>query len=173
MSKSAKSNPEKGLRTVSIDFAGQTRTLKFSHPIVGNFEAEANGILHAIKATPEDQFLFADRLIGGWLGQAKILSCALRHAMNNELPQAGIDSGIDDYIQSGGQKIDLIRAIMRAYYMATDPSSLALLERSWKASDEFQAIQDKAATEQTEIMEKKIAAAKAKIDGSDMKELPS
>lgn len=169
----SKKNPEKGLRTVSIEFAGQTRTLKFGHSTVGNFESEANGILHLARAIPEDKFLFADGLIMGWLGQAKVLSCALRHAFGSELLQAEIDSGIDDYIQAGGKKRDLIRDIIRAYQMATDPSSLALLERNWKASDERQKILDNAEIDQMEAVEKAIAEAKARIDGSPSTESPS
>ncbi|MFA5377746.1 MAG: hypothetical protein WC455_18495 [Dehalococcoidia bacterium] len=159
---SKKSNPEKGLRTVSIEFAGQTRQIKFSHTTIGNLEEDANRILRA-NGISKDGMLFADTIISGWLGNAKILSTALHHGLNRELSLEEINNGIDSYIEAGGKKLDIIRDIARAYKLATDPSSLASLERSWKVSDERQAMLTEAENQQMDAVAKAIAEAKAKL----------
>ena len=168
-----KSNPEKGLRTVSIEFAGQTRQIKFSHTAIGNLEEDANRILRA-NGISKDGMLFADTIISGWLGNAKILSTALHHGLNRELSLEEINNGIDSYIEAGGKKLDLIRDIARAYKLATDPSSLASLERSWKVSDERQAMLTDAENQQMEAVAKAIADAKARLTpGSTSSESPA
>ena len=170
---SKKSNPEKGLRTVSIEFAGQTRQIKFSHTAIGNLEEDANRILRA-NGISKDGMLFADTIISGWLGNAKILSTALHHGLNRELSLEEINNGIDSYIEAGGKKLDLIRDIARAYKLATDPSSLASLERSWKVSDERQAMLTDAENQQMEAVAKAIADAKARLTpGSTSSESPA
>ena len=170
---SKKSNPEKGLRTVSIEFAGKTRQIKFSHTAIGNLEEDANRILRA-NGISKDGMLFADTIISGWLGNAKILSTALHHGLNRELSLEEINNGIDSYIEAGGKKLDLIRDIARAYKLATDPSSLASLERSWKVSDERQAMLTDAENQQMEAVAKAIADAKARLThGSTSSESPA
>ncbi|MCK9568629.1 hypothetical protein M0R72_06790 [Candidatus Pacearchaeota archaeon] len=172
---SKKSNPEKGLRTVSIEFAGQTRQIKFSHTAIGNLEEDANRILRA-NGISKDGMLFADTIVSGWLGNAKILSQVLYHGLKHEddkISLEEIDNGIDSYIESGGKKLDLIRDIARAYKLATDPSSLASLERSWKVSDERQAMLTEAENQQMEAVAKAIADAKARLTpGSTSSESP-
>ena len=170
---SKKSNPEKGLRTVSIEFAGKTRQIKFSHTAIGNLEEDANKILRS-NGISKDGMLFADTIVSGWLGNAKILSTVLYHGLNRELSLEEIDNGIDSYIESGGKKLDLIRDIARAYKLATDPSSLASLERSWKVSDERQEILTAAENEKITAVEKAIADAKARLTpGSPLKDSES
>ena len=159
---SKKSNPDKGLRSVNIDFAGQNRTLKFTHPVIGDFEADCNVVLRSLGVI-RDGMVFADGIMSNWLGNARILSHAIHHGTGKTLTLAEIDSGIDDYIQMGGKKDELIRAIIRAYRLATDPSSLVLIERNWKAFDDRQKILSDAEIKQMEAVEKAIAEAKAKM----------
>lgn len=161
MSKSTKPNPEKGLRTVSIEFGGKTRTLKFGHTTIGDFEADANQILRAQKAIDPGNMVFADGIMQSWLGNARIFSLALRYGLADDLPEK-IDDAIDSYIEAGNSKLELTRAIIRAYRMATDPSSLASLERNWKISDDRMRFNTQAEIEGMERMEKIIADAKAK-----------
>jgi hypothetical protein len=131
-----KSNPDKGLRTVDINFAGEKRTLKFTHSTIGDFEADANVVLRAMGVLSGSQMIFAEGIISGWLETARIFSFALYHGLGKTLEVPEIDDGIDAHVQAGGSKQDLIRDIKRAFRMATDPSSLASLERSWKAYDQ-------------------------------------
>jgi hypothetical protein len=158
---SRKPNPEKGLRTVSIEFGGKTRTLKFGHAAIGDFEAEANQILRQQKAVEPGNMVFADGIMQTWLGNAKIFSMALRYAMLNDLPE-NIDAAIDSYIEAGNSKLELTRAVIRAYRMATDPSSLASLERNWKISDDRQKVLTEADNERLTTIEKAIADVQAK-----------
>lgn len=169
---SKKSNPDKGLRSVNIDFAGENRTLKFTHPIVGDFEADCNSVLRIIGVV-SNGMIFADTLISNWLGNAKVFSYALYHGFGKALTRDEVDNGIDRYIQDGGKKDDLIRAIIRAYRLATDPSSLALIERSWKAYDDRRKILSEAEIKQMEAVEKAIAEATAKMLGSPSSESES
>lgn len=168
-----KSNPDKGLRAVSIDFAGKTRDIKFSHAAIGRFEEECNSVLQAVGAVKPGMMIFADGIMESWLGNAKIFSLALYHGLARELSLEEIDSAIDDYIDAGGKKLDLLRAIIRAYTLATNPSSLAFLERNWKISDERKAMLTEAQNQQIEVVEKALAEAKAKlIPGSQSTDLP-
>lgn len=168
-----KKNTDKGLRTVSIDFAGESRTLKFSHSAIGDFESDCNVVLRSLGAVQGAQMIFADGIMNTWLGNARIFSYALYRGLGKTLKLSEIDEGIDAYIQSGQKKDDLIRAIIRAYRAATDPSSLALMERNWKASDERQTILSKAELDQMEAVEKAIDEAKAKMSGLPSSESPS
>jgi len=165
MSKSTKSNPEKGLRTVSIEFADKTRQLKFGHTSIGDFESEANAILRVDGVIAPGNMLFADRIMDGWLGNARIFSQALYHGLKHEdkdLSLADIDVAIDSFIEDGGLKQDLVRAIITAYRYATNPSSLASLKRNWKISDDRQMFLTEADNEFMDNQEKIIADAKAK-----------
>jgi hypothetical protein len=170
---SKKVNPEKGLRSITFDFAGESRTLKFSHPSVGEFEADSNSVLRSIGALQDGRFLFADMLIASWIANAKVMSLALYHGFGKKLTLKEIDAGIDDFIQAGGSKQDLLRNIIRAYKYATDPSSVALLERSWKNSDDQNAILSDAELKHIEGVEKAIAVAKERqMDGSNLNGSP-
>lgn len=169
---SKKSNPEKGLRTVDIDFAGKTGTLKFSHSLNSEFEAAANRILRSDGLVSEGM-IFVEGLMSQWIGNAKVFSLALYYGFNKELSLKEIDTGIDEYIQAGGAKLDLTRSIIRAFKMATDPSSLALTERNWKASDERQSILSNAELDQMEAVEMAIAEVKAKMTGLPSNDLPA
>ena len=166
MSKSNKSNPDKGLRTISIDFAGESRTLKFGHSAIGDLEADCNAVLRSLGAIQGAQMVFSEGLMSTWLGNARIFSYALYHGLGKAMKLAEIDDGIDAYIQSGGKKVELVRAITRAYYIATDPSILSSLERNWKASDGRTEILTDAENKQIEAVEKAIAEAKVKMLGS-------
>ena len=170
---SKKSNLDKGLRSVNIDFAGQNRTLKFTHPVIGDLEADCNIVLRSMGVV-QSGMVFADGIIGSWLGNARILSHAIHHGIGKTLTLEEIDEGIDRYIQDGGKKDDLIRAIIRAYRLATDPSSLVWIERSWKVSDEKTRVLTKAEQDHIEAVEKAIAEAKVKmIPGSPSSESES
>lgn len=156
-----KTNPEKGLRTVQINFAGKQRTLKYSHSARGNFEADANQVLRAQGAL-KDGMIFADSLMMGWLGNAKILSLALRYALIGEAdPVQDIDAAIDSFIEDGGKEVELVRDIITAYRYATDPSSVASLQRSWQISEERQKFLTEAENKAMDSLEKTIADAKA------------
>jgi hypothetical protein len=78
-----------------------------------------------------------------------------------------VDAAIDSFIEAGGSKLELTRAIVTAYRYATNPSSVASLKRSWQISDDRQEFLTKADNERMETIEKAIAEARAKpIPGS-------
>jgi hypothetical protein len=180
MSKQSKSNPEKGLRTVSIEFGGKQRTLKFGHTSIGDFEAEASQVLRMQKVIEPGQMVFADGLVRTWLGNAKIFSIALKYGLvddaKNDPDNAIKDIGaaIDEYIESGKAKHDLTRAVITAYNYATNPSFVASLKRSWQISDDREKFNTAEEVEAMERMEKIIADAKAKVTlGLPSNDLPS
>lgn len=159
---SKKSNPDKGLRTINIEFGGKTRTLKFSHSAIGDFEAEANAVLRSQRIIEPGNMIFADGLMASWLGNARVFSLALKCCLANDPPE-NVDVAIDSYIESGGSKLGLTRDILRAYRLATDPSSLVSLEKNWKLSDERQSILTEAENQQITAIEKAIAEMKVKL----------
>jgi hypothetical protein len=161
MSKQSKSNPEKGQRTVSIDFGGKQRTLKFGHEAIGNFEAEANDILRSQKAIESGNMVFAEGIMTNWIGNAKIFSMALRYGLIDDMPD-NIGAAIDSFIENGGSKLELTRAIITAYRYATNPSTVASLKRSWQISDERQTFLTEAENQAMDSMETAIQDAKAK-----------
>lgn len=154
-----KSNPGKGLRTVSIEFGGKTRNLKFGHTSIGRFEAAANEILRSMGVIEPGSMIFADGIMQSWTGNAQILSLALQYATLDD-PVENMDSAIDSYIEAGGSKRDLIRQIITAYRYAVDPSSVASLHRNWKISDDRQEYLTKAENEAMDTMETAIRKAK-------------
>jgi hypothetical protein len=160
MATKSKSNPEKGLRTVSIEFGGKIRTLKYPHAIIGDFEAAANAILREQRAIEPGVMLFADRIMLGWLENAKIFSLALTYGLKEDSPD-NVDAAIDSFIEAGGSKRDLIRNIITAYRYASDPSSVASLMRNWKLSDDRQSFLTKAENEAMDTMEAAILKAKS------------
>ena len=165
MANKQKSNPEKGLRTTTIEFAGKTRKLEFTHSIVGDFEADANGILRSMGAIEPGNMVFADRLMEVWIGTSKILSCALLHGLrkdDKELTLELVNDGIDAYIKSGGEKLALNQAVVLAYRYATNPSSVASLQRNWQISRDLMTSFSNAELKRMDLMEKAIADAKAK-----------
>lgn len=176
MSKPTKSNPEKGLRTVTIEFAGKTRQLKYTHPVIGDFENVANSILRSAQVISEGKMLFADGIMDGWLGNARILSYALLYGLKHEdkeLSLGTIDGAIDSFIEAGGNKQDLIRAIITAYRYATNPSSLVSMMRNWKISDDRLEILTQAENEKITTIERAIVDVRAKmIPGSPSTESP-
>jgi hypothetical protein len=162
MAKPTKSNPEKGLRTVSIDFGGKQRTLRYGHTAIGDFEADANQVLRAQKAVEPGGMIFADGIISNWLGNAKIFGLALKYGLSEDLPE-NIDAAIDSFIEAGGSKLELTRAIITAYQYATNPSTVASLMRRWQISDDRQEFLAKADNEFLDKQEKIIAEARAKL----------
>lgn len=154
------SKTDKGLKSISIDFAGEKRTLKWTHEASGKFEEDANTALRAIKVIPEGQMIFADGLINGWLGNAKVFSFALYYALGEAVISSEIGKGIDAYIQAGGSKQELTRNLIRAFKVATDPNSLASLERSWKAYDRRQANLTDIENKRMDAIEKALQEAK-------------
>lgn len=177
MSRTSKSSPEKGLRTVTIEFAGKTRQIKFTHSVIGDFEAQANGILRGMQVIEPGNMIFAERIMDMWLGNARIFSQALYFGLKHEdkdLSLDIIDTAIDAFIEAGGQKQDLVRAIITAYRYATNPSSVASLTRSWQISDDRQAILTVSENEYMDTVEKALLEAKAKqTPGSPSSDLPS
>jgi len=139
-------NPEKGKRGVAIEFAGKHRLLKYPHGLVGDFEQIAYDSLKKSGLIERDKegnisVLFADALIPGWLGNAKVFSLALLYGLKHEdaeLTIEVVDAGIDSYIEDGGSSQDLWRAIVEAYRLARDPSSVVSLKQNWKTLDEIQ-----------------------------------
>jgi len=188
---SKKSNPEKGLRTVSIEFGGKTRALKFGHSIIGDFEAEANQILRALGVN-RGGLILADSImatdengtIQGYITIAKIQSCALYYALKSDDPTISMDvidgkaatyaedgkikteaipGAIDVYIENGGSILDLMRKVITAYLYATHPSFVASLLRNWKNSDDRQEILTEAQNQKIDSVERAIAEMKAKL----------
>jgi hypothetical protein len=172
-----KNNPEKGLRTVTIEFSGKTRQLHFGHKAIGKFEEDANIILRSMQVIEPGNMLFADRIMDGWLGNARIFSQALYYGLKHEdkdLSLDIIDAAIDSFIEAGGQKQDLVRAIITAYRYATNPSTVASLQRSWQISNDRQAILTASENEYMDTVEKAIQDAKAKkTDGLPSSDSPS
>ncbi len=154
------SKTDKGLKSISIDFAGEKRTLKWTHSAIGDFEADANAVLRAMNVIPSGQMLFAEGIITGWLGNARIFSQALYYALGKAIESSKIDEGIDAYIQAGGSKQELTRELIRAFKVATDPSSLASLERSWKAYDRRKANLTEIENKKMDAIEKALQEAK-------------
>ena len=200
MSKSTKSNPEKGLRAVSIEFAGKTRQLKFTHSIVGDFEKEANDILKMMGVSKGGMIL-ADSLmatdehgtITGYIAIAKIQSLALYYALKSDDPTISMDiidgkaatyaedgkikteavqGGIDAYIENGGTIADLMRKVITAYLYATSPSFVASLQRKWKNFDDRMGILTESDNEAITAVEKKIAEVKESIADAKAKATP-
>lgn len=169
---------EKGLRTVTINFGGKNRSLKFSHAAIGNFESDANAVLRSQRAIEPGNMIFADGLMQTWLGNAKIFSLAIRHGLTEDSKLdpdnavKDIDAAIDAYIAAGGSKLDLVRDIIRAYRLATDPSSLASVERNWKISDDRQAFLTEKENNAMDTIEAMIKKAKEKTTGSPSTESP-
>jgi hypothetical protein len=190
MSKTSKSNPEKGLRTVSIEFAGKTRKLFFSHAIIGDFEAEANQILRAL-GIGRGGMLLADNLmatdengmITGYIAIAKIQSLALYYALKSDDPAISMDiidgkaatyaedgkvktdaihGAIDAYIENGGTVVDLMRKVVTAYGYATNPSIVASLQRKWQISEDRLKVLTEADNERLTTIEKAISDVRAK-----------
>lgn len=191
MATKSKSNPEKGLRTVSIEFGGKTRTLKFTHSIVGEFEAEANQILRLLGVN-RGGMLLADNLmatdengaITGYIAIAKIQSLALYYALKFDDPTISMDlidgkaatyaedgkikteavqGHIDAYIENGGTILDLMRKVITAYRYATNPSFVASMIRNWKNYDGRMEILTASDNDKITAIEKAIADAKAKL----------
>jgi hypothetical protein len=188
---SKKSNPEKGLRTVSIEFGGRTRTLKFGHAVIGDFEAKANEILRELGVSRGGMIL-ADNLmstdengmITGYIAISKIQSLALYYALKLDDPTISMDliegkpatyaedgkikteaiqGGIDAYIENGGTMLELMRKVITAYRYATSPSFVASLMRNWKNYDDRVEILTAADNDKITAIEKAIAEAKAKL----------
>lgn len=135
-------NPTKGMRGVSIEFAGKHRLLKFMHGPLGDFETEANAVLRPNLTS--GQKLFANALMGGWLGDAKIMALALLYGLKHEdadLTIEQVNEGIDNY---EGDLDDLARKIILAFNMARNPSGVASLQASWKNLDGDRKILEKA-----------------------------
>lgn len=165
-----KAIPEKGMRTVTIEFAGKTRTLKWGHSISGEFEIEANQILRSTGVV-KDGMIFAEGLLQNWLGNARILTLALRYALKHDDPSLttqAIDEGIDAYLQEGHSKRGLTRAIITAFAYATDPSSVASLTKNWKNLDEREQFLEKLNQKKMEEDEKILADAKARMTGGSI-----
>lgn len=147
MSKSEK--PTKGLRGVSIEFAGKHRLLRFLHGLVADFEAEANKILLDRSAIEKGNYMFAEGLMTQWLGDSQIFSLALLFGLKHEDPDLTIEKvneGIDNY--EAGIK-ELSRNVIEAFRLARDPSSVASLRESWKTYDATQKMIEEAASLQS------------------------
>ena len=183
-------NPTKGMRGVSIEFAGKHRLLKYSHGLIGDLEQEANKILAPLHNKGE--MTFAPGIFGQWLGNSKIFSLALLYGLKHEdadLTLTDIDGTPASKDEKGdvipakegmidayeGSLDDLGRQMVLAFRMARDPSSVASLQASWKNSDETRKImeeagelQDKAARMQAEngLREAKERMAKIKKEVS-------
>jgi len=131
-------NPTKGMRGVSIEFAGKNRLLKYHHGPIGDVEQEANKILAPLLAKGE--MVFASGIFGQWLGNSKIFSLALLYGLKHEDADLSIEQ-VNDGIDAYEDGLDALgRQMALAFRMARDPSSVASLQASWKASDERQKI---------------------------------
>jgi hypothetical protein len=141
----------KGMRGVAIDFAGKNRLLKYYHGPVGDLETRANEVLREMGAikdtvieTPQGRriepgpVVFADGIFSQWLGNSKIFSLALLYGLKHEdaeLTLEQVNEGIDNFTNG---LTELTRAMIEAFKMARDPSSVASLKQRWQNSDEIQ-----------------------------------
>ena len=171
MPKSTKSNPEKGLPSVTIDL-DKPRILKWNNEQTRLFEEWAlpyldfprSGIKREMPTqrnptgiiTMDGKFAIMNSL-----NTATIQTRALYHALqaeNNDLSDIKLVDGlVTDYKVSGQSWDDLLIAIQRSFLLANDPSSLASHEARWKALHDLAKINLKVAAKMQANAEKEIA----------------
>ena len=165
-----KSQPEKGLPSVSIEGIG---ILKWNNEQTRLFEEWALQFLDfpksGIKNSPNGIVtMSAEFAVMNMLQTATMQTRALYHALRMEQPDLTIedvDNLITDYKQAGKSWDDLLIAIQRSFLICNDPSSLASQEARWKASREMMDLQKKIAekTEKGKMDQAKKAMAKLTI----------
>ena len=162
---SKKSNPEKGLPSVTIDL-DKPRTLKWNNEQTRKFEEFALPYLDfprsGIKVTPGGILTMdAQYAIMNSLNTSAIQTRALYHALHADNPDMDtiekVDGLITDYKASGQSWDDLLIAIQRSFLLANDPSSLSSQEVRWKALRDLAKINAKVAAKMQAKAEKEIA----------------
>ena len=187
---SKKSNPEKGLPSVTIDL-DKPRTLKWNNEQTRLFEEWAlpyldfprSGIKYGIptQSNPTGVITMdAKFAIMSSLNTATIQTKALFHALRSENKDIDsiekVDALITDYKLSGQSWDDLLIAIQRSFLLANDPSSLASQEERWKALRELMILKMKEAEMKRKMDMKEISdqmtAVKESIAELDSGETP-
>lgn len=156
---SKKSNPEKGLPSVTIDL-DKPRTLKWNNEQTIKFEEWAlpyldfpqSGIKRGMPTQSNPTGIItmdAKIAIMNFMNTAAIQTRALYHALqaeNNDLADPkSVDELVTNYKASGQSWDDLLIAIQRSFLLANDPSSLASQEERWKALRELMLLKVKEA----------------------------
>lgn len=177
---SKKSNPEKGLPSVTIDL-DKPRTLKWNNEQTRKFEEFALPYLDfprsGIKVTPGGiMTMDAQYAIMNSLNTSAMQTRALYHALqadNKDIDSIEkVDDLITDYKASGQSWDDLLIAIQRSFLLANDPSSLSSHEERWKALRDLNKINAKVTAKKQEKAKKEIADQIAKAEKS-LEELDS
>ena len=168
---SKKSNPEKGLPSVTIEL-DKPRTLRWNNKetrefeewILQFFDFPRSGIKQGTptKSNPTGLLsMSAEYAIMNMLNTVAVQTRALFHSLRSENGDidsiAKIDDLITDYKASGQSWDDLLIAIQRSFLLANDPSSLASHEVRWKALHDLAKINAKVAAKIQENAEKEIA----------------
>lgn len=168
---SKKSNPEKGLPSVTIDL-DKPRTLKWNNEQTRKFEEWAlpyldfpqSGIKRGIPTQSNPTGIItmdAKIAIMNFMNTVAIQTRALYHALQVENKDIDsiekVDALITDYKLSGQSWDDLLIAIQRSFLLANDPSSLASQEERWKALHDLAKINAKVTAKMQANAEKEIA----------------
>ena len=167
MSKSTKSNPAKGLPSITIDL-DKPRALRWPHGAVRGFEDMALRYLELPKAGN----VRADTIIHNAISNSTIQTYALYFALlddakKNEEKDFSIDK-VDElltaYKESGGDMDELIVAIQRSYMINNDPSHLASWEERLKNLKEMAALQKKVSEKEEAKKKKDLATSMANLE---------
>lgn len=168
---SKKSNPEKGLPSVTIDL-DKPRTLKWNNEQTRKFEEWAlpyldfpqSGIKRGMPTQSNPTGIItmdAKIAIMNFMNTVAIQTRALYHALqveNNDLSDPkSVDELVTNYKASGQSWDDLLIAIQRSFLLANDPSSLASHEVRWKALRDLEKINAKVTAKMQANAEKEIA----------------
>ena len=187
---SKKSNPEKGLPSVTIEL-DKPRTLRWNNKetrefeewILQFFDFPRSGIKQGTptKSNPTGLLsMSAEYAIMNMLNTVAVQTRALFHSLRSENGDidsiAKIDDLITDYKASGQSWDDLLIAIQRSFLLANDPSSLASQEERWKALRELMILKMKEAEMKRKMDMKEISdqmtAVKESIAELDSGETP-
>jgi hypothetical protein len=174
-----KSNPDKGLPSVTIDGIG---TLKWNNEQTRLFEEWALQFLDfpksGIKTTSAGIVTMdAKFAVLNTMQTASMQTRALWHALRAGQPDITIetiDQMITDYRASGKDWEDLIIAIQRSFLLSNDPSSLASQEANGRAYGKWRisrskmiAKSEKKNQDQTKEAIKKLTTQLAELDSGD------
>jgi hypothetical protein len=151
MSKQSKSNPAKGLPSITIEL-DKPRTLRWPHGAVREFEDMALRYLDL----PKTGNIRADTILQQTLHNPTIQTFALYFGLredaskNKELDFSmdKIDELLTTYKENGGNMDDLLDPLQRSYLISNDPSGLASWEERLKNLKEIAKLQKKIAAKE-------------------------
>lgn len=140
-----KESKKKGLHGVT--FLGHT--LRFTEINLEEFEREAYRELVRIGRIPEGSLIDCDGIMTNFIKNRSILRLALYYSLKNECPDLVPITAkteeerwqqINDLIASardaGIENTQLIRLLLEAYMLATNPSTVASTKASWSILDQ-------------------------------------